>query len=239
MTFSPGCVQHFRRFLHPDTWEKLDYAVPACPFQSEVGRSDLEVFTLLTVGNRISDKGIPEVLRAYEVLRQRHGSKVRMLLVSNRVPRNWHLPEGVVLYDTPRMSPGLKAAVYRSADVLVELSYIDSLTNMLAKSLRKPAGGGQVPAVCGCQKPRNALRNYVGPSSVAEPTGLIRRFGTLARGEDQPRRGGGRTIGQRPIIRPDARPGACTAWERSGGEAGGGGGPAPRGDWEEKGNARI
>jgi len=126
--YSPGSLDHFRRFLTPEVWPKLDYVLPAFPHQPEVEASRDEAFTILTIGNRFFDKGFPEALRAFEILRARHGPRVRMALVSYTVPHGWRLPEGVAVYDTPRMTPELKAGVYRSADVLLELSYVDSLT---------------------------------------------------------------------------------------------------------------
>ncbi len=128
ITYSRGSAEHFRQFLDPEVWGKLDYVFPAYPSQPEAGRSRDRVFTVLTIGDRFSDKGIPEALSAFELLRQRHGTGVRMVLVSSSVPRGYRLPEGVVVHDTPRMSPELRSAIYRSADVLVELPYLDSLT---------------------------------------------------------------------------------------------------------------
>ncbi len=129
VTLSRGLVEHFRHFLAPDVWPKLDYVFPAFPSQPDgQGRSD-DTFTILTIGNRLSDKGIPELLRAFEVLRERHGRRVRMVLVSGTVPRGWHLPDGVALQDTVRMSPALKTSIYRSADVLVVPAFWETLGN--------------------------------------------------------------------------------------------------------------
>jgi len=131
VTLSRGLVEHFRHFLAPDVWPKLDYAFPAWPSQPDLQmRSDDDAFTILTIGNRVSDKGIPEVLRAFEVLRERHGGRrVRMVLVSGTVPPEWHLPEGVAVCNTLRMTPALKTSVYGSADVLVVPAFWETLGN--------------------------------------------------------------------------------------------------------------
>ncbi len=134
ITYSPGSAEHFRQFLDPAVWDKLDYVFPAYPFQPEVARSREGVFTVLTIGDRFSDKGIPEALSAFEVLRARYGTRVQMVLVSSTVPSDYRLPEGVVVHDTPRMSPEHRSAIYRSADVLVELPYLDSLTCQIEAS---------------------------------------------------------------------------------------------------------
>ena len=125
---SRGAVEQARQFLSPETWPKLEYVFPAWPAPRTANGSEREAFTLLTIGNRLSDEGAPEVLRAFEVLRARHGSGVRMILVSCGVPAGYRLPDGVELVDTPRMGPELKARVYHSADVLVMPSYWDSVT---------------------------------------------------------------------------------------------------------------
>ncbi len=129
VTLSRGLVEHFRQFLAPDVWPKLDYVFPAWPSQPDVQTRSDGAFTILTIGNRLSDKGIPEVLGAFEVLRERHGRRVRMVLVSGTVPRGWHLPEGVALCNTLRMSPALKTSIYGSADVLVVPAFWETLGN--------------------------------------------------------------------------------------------------------------
>jgi len=134
ITYSRGSAEHFRHFLHPEVWDKIDCVFPAYPFQPEAARSRHGAFTVLAIGDRFSDKGIPEALNAFEVLRKRHGGRVRMVLVSSSVPSGYRLPEGVVVHDTPRMSPELRSAIYRSADVLVELPYLDSLTCLIEAS---------------------------------------------------------------------------------------------------------
>lgn len=127
VTHSRGLVKHFEQFLAADVWPKLDYVFPACPSQPEEEESNGEDFTILSIARRLSDKGIPEALRAFEILRRRHGPRVRMVLVSGAVPRGYRLPEGVVVHDTLLMSPALKATLYRSADVLVEPVYSEAV----------------------------------------------------------------------------------------------------------------
>ncbi len=135
VTVSQGILEHCREFLAPDVWPKLHCAYGAFPTQPEVARAGDGPFTVLTIGNRLSDKGIPEVLEAFEILRARHGARVRMVLVSagqHRLKR-MRLPEGVEVVDTGParsnlMGPELKARTYGSADVLALPTYIDTST---------------------------------------------------------------------------------------------------------------
>ncbi len=101
--------------------------LPCLSIQPAAQVSDREAFTVLLVGNRFSDKGFPEALAAFDALRARHGSRVRLVLVSAGVPDGWSLPDGVALTDTHRMSAELKANVYRSADVLVVPAYSETI----------------------------------------------------------------------------------------------------------------
>lgn len=94
ITMTPALAEHFRRVLGPEVWPKIDYAYPAFPAQPDVKRLRNGTFTLLTIGNRLSDKGIPEALRAFEILRGRHGAAVRMVLVSKALPAGYRVPEG-------------------------------------------------------------------------------------------------------------------------------------------------
>jgi len=123
LTFSAGLVEHFKQFLRPELWPKLDYVYPAYPEQLECEPSADEPFTILVIASRFSDKGVPEALRAYRALRERHGARVRMILVSQAVPENYQLPEGVIHHNIPRMSQEFKAQVYRSSDVLLLPNY--------------------------------------------------------------------------------------------------------------------
>ena len=128
MTFSRGLVEHFKLFLHPDLWPKLDFVYPACPLRpahevEEDRHRPEQPFTILVIASRFSDKGVPEALRAFEILRHRHGFKVRMNLVSQAVPLSHKLPQGVTLHDVVLMSPRFRARMYRSADVLLLPNY--------------------------------------------------------------------------------------------------------------------
>lgn len=124
---SRGAVEQAREVLSPEAGGKLDYVFPAYPPQPEAENGRHDTFTLLTIANRVSDEGVPEALRAFEALRERHGPRIRMVVVSNRVGREHPLPEGVDLCSTDLMGPDLKARIYRSADVLVLPSYWDSV----------------------------------------------------------------------------------------------------------------
>ncbi len=119
LTFSRGLVEHFKLFLDPDLWHKLDYVYPAYPTQPTYERRDDQPFTILVIASRFSDKGLPEALRAFDILRQRHGARVRMNLVSQAVPPGYRLPEGVVVHDVILMSRELKTRMYQTADVLL------------------------------------------------------------------------------------------------------------------------
>jgi len=125
-TYSAGLRDHSRRYLRSDLWPKFDYLYPCFPSQGEYPRPDPEPFTILSIASRFSDKGIPEALEAFRVLRDRHGARVRMIVVSQMVPADYPLPEGVVVYDTPRMSDSLKTRLFRSAHVLFIPCYSDS-----------------------------------------------------------------------------------------------------------------
>lgn len=117
-TFSQGLADHCKTFLSPDLWPKLEFAYPAYPAQEEYEHTADAPFNILIIASRWSDKGMPEALRAYEILRHRHGSRVRLTLVSQAVPEGTVLPEGVTHHDVPQMSPAFKAQIYQSADVL-------------------------------------------------------------------------------------------------------------------------
>lgn len=144
LTVSRGILEHCREFLAPDVWPKLHCAYGAFPTQPDVARAKDEPFTILSIGNRLSDKGIPEVLAAFEILRARYGERVRMVLVSNLEKASALVPEGVEVVNPAagsrprlrdgrvgrlrRMGPALKARVYRCADVLALPVYIDTST---------------------------------------------------------------------------------------------------------------
>jgi glycosyltransferase involved in cell wall biosynthesis len=111
-------VEHFKSFLPADLWWKLDYAYPAFPVQAAYQKVESDTFTILLIASRFSDKGVPEALRAFEILRQRHGENVQLNLVCQTVPQNYKLPQGVRHYNVPWLTPELKTQLYRTADVL-------------------------------------------------------------------------------------------------------------------------
>ncbi|MDQ1300941.1 MAG: hypothetical protein QG637_862 [Chloroflexota bacterium] len=124
-TYSLGLMDHSRRYLHPDLWRKLGVVYAAFPLQPEPPRPPERPFTIFVIAGRFSDKGVPEALLAFRVLRQRHGAAVRLILVSQAVPPGYVLPEGVTHYNTPRLTEELKATLFRSAHVLVSPCYSD------------------------------------------------------------------------------------------------------------------
>jgi glycosyltransferase involved in cell wall biosynthesis len=101
--------------------------------QAHSPRTARSSFTILTVGDRFSDKGVLEAIDAYQILRGRHGEAVRIPLVCARrsavnagLPPEYVLPEGVTLYDST-MSDDVKAAFYQAADVFVLPNYRDTV----------------------------------------------------------------------------------------------------------------
>lgn len=124
-TITGGLMEHSKRYVRPELWHKLDYLYPAYPAQPEVERSS-GPFTILVIASRFYDKGVPEALNAFRVLRTRHGAAVRMNLVSQDVPAGYELPVGVTLHNVPRMSPEFKSEMYRTADVLFLPVYSDT-----------------------------------------------------------------------------------------------------------------
>jgi len=125
-TYSAGLVEHSRRYLHPDLWPKLGHIYLCAPSQPTTSPPPDDPFTILMIASRYSDKGLPEALQAFRVMHQRHGNAVRMLLVTQAIPANYPLPEGVIHYDTPRMSDGLKKQVFQAAHVLYIPCYSDT-----------------------------------------------------------------------------------------------------------------
>jgi glycosyltransferase involved in cell wall biosynthesis len=127
-TYNMGLLNHSKYYLAPELWHKFGYVYSASfPAQSVYQRPPNRPFTILTIASRFSDKGIPEVLEVFRVLHYRHGKNVRLILVSQAVPPNYSLPEGVVHYDIPRMSYELKKQLFQSAHVLFIPCYSDSL----------------------------------------------------------------------------------------------------------------
>jgi glycosyltransferase involved in cell wall biosynthesis len=133
-TYSAGLVEHSKRYLRPELWHKLGHIYLCYPHQADYTRPPEWPFTILTIASRYSDKGLPEALQAFRVLRERHDGQVRLLLVSQAVPPNCRLPDGVVHYDTPRMSEELKAQLFQSAHVLYIPCYSDSVVPIVEAS---------------------------------------------------------------------------------------------------------
>jgi glycosyltransferase involved in cell wall biosynthesis len=133
VTYSPGMTEHFKEFLSPDLWPKLTHCYPSAPQQPSAQRPREAAFTILTVGNRFAEKGIPEALEAYKILRERHRDGVRMLLACRDLPGDLRLPAGVTAFSTHRMTEELKSTVYRAADVLLLPVYWD-LVNSFAEA---------------------------------------------------------------------------------------------------------
>ncbi len=125
-TYSAGLVRHSRRYLHPDLWHKLGVVYQVFPTQAELPKPPGRPFTILCIASRFSDKGVPEVLETFRILRSRHGADVQLVLVCQAMPRGWSLPEGVIHHDIPRMNDAFKEAVYRQADVLFIPAYSDT-----------------------------------------------------------------------------------------------------------------
>jgi len=140
-TYSAGLVEHSRRYLYPDLWSKLGHIYLCAPSQPIAPPPPGSPFTILMIASRYSDKGLPEALQAFRVMRQRHGNAVRMLLVTQAIPSNYSLPEGVIHYDTPRMSASLKKQVFQAAHVLYIPCYSDTAVPLCE------AGSFGVPAL--------------------------------------------------------------------------------------------
>ena len=121
-----GMTRHAKRYVRPDLWHKLDHAYLTFPTQPEYEIESGRPFTILTISSRFYDKGVPEAIKAYEILRGRHGEAVRMILVSQAVPPGFHLPDGVTHHTTPRMSDQFKRDIYQSSDVSLLPVYSDT-----------------------------------------------------------------------------------------------------------------
>jgi glycosyltransferase involved in cell wall biosynthesis len=75
-------------------------------------------FTILVIASRFYDKGVPVALKAFEVLRERHGSQVQMLLVCDCLPTGYPVPDGVTIYAVRPLSNTLKAKLYSNSHVV-------------------------------------------------------------------------------------------------------------------------
>jgi len=126
-TYSAGLVAHSRKYLHPDLWSKFGYLYPVFPAQPEYEHPAEQPFRILVIASRFSDKGVPEAVEAFRVLRQRHGRNVEMSIVTQAVPRGYQLPEGVTLHDVPRMSETMKRRMFQSSHVLLLPCYSDTV----------------------------------------------------------------------------------------------------------------
>jgi glycosyltransferase involved in cell wall biosynthesis len=75
-------------------------------------------FTVLVIGSRFYDKGVPIALKVFEILRQRYPGRVQMLLVCDAVPSGYPIPDGVTLYTQRPLPDTLKANLYCRSHVL-------------------------------------------------------------------------------------------------------------------------
>ena len=116
---SKGIINHSKRYISdPALHEKFDnlyYPYPTQPLRV----MDLSgPFTILVIATRFYDKGIPVALKVFEVLRERHGSQVQMLLVCDCLPTGYPIPDGVTIYAVRPLSNTLKAKLYSNSHVL-------------------------------------------------------------------------------------------------------------------------
>lgn len=117
-TFSRGLMQHCQSFVSLELRPKFDFVYPAFPIQKVREKPARKAFTILVIASRWSDKGVPEALETFAILRARHGERARMVLVSQDVPSSFEIPDGVMLYRIPALSLAEKARFYGEADVL-------------------------------------------------------------------------------------------------------------------------
>lgn len=125
LTVTEGTVEHSKRYVRPELWEKLDYVYPAYPAQ-DVRPAAARPFTIASIASRWSDKGMPEVLDAYAALRQRFGNDVRMTIVASKVPDNTVLSKDINVIEVARMDVAMKERIFRSADLLLLPCYSDT-----------------------------------------------------------------------------------------------------------------
>jgi glycosyltransferase involved in cell wall biosynthesis len=133
LTLSPGMVEHFKQFLAPELWPKLRFLYPAAPTPPVTGSHNGDVFRILTVASRFSDKGVPEVLQAFEQLRARHGKAVELMLLCHQVPARYRpLPDGTTLYDDPPFIPASrKHQIFGRANAMCILNFWEGPTSIM------------------------------------------------------------------------------------------------------------
>ena len=96
LTLSKGLMRHSKRYISdPSLHQKFDYVYPCYPTQKPRVMDISGPFTILTIASRFYDKGVPIALKAFEVLRERYGSQVQMILVCHCLPTGYPIPDGV------------------------------------------------------------------------------------------------------------------------------------------------
>jgi glycosyltransferase involved in cell wall biosynthesis len=119
LAMSKGLMRHSKRYISdPALHEKFDYLYQCYPTQKPRVMDLSGPFTILTIATRFYDKGVPVALKAFEALRERHGSQVQMLLVCDCLPTGYPIPEGVTIYTVRPLSNTLKAKLYSNSHVL-------------------------------------------------------------------------------------------------------------------------
>lgn len=116
-TFSKGLMKHCQSFVDESLWPKFDYVYPAYPVQKEYQKPESDTFNILVISSRYTEKGVPEALRAFKILRERHGERVTMDLVLHDLPSDCILPEGVTRHAIFQMNHAIKERLYHKADV--------------------------------------------------------------------------------------------------------------------------
>jgi len=135
VTISPGMIEHFKQFLAPELWPKLRCLYPAAPAPPVLSTPNGDVFRILTVASRFSDKGVPEVLQIFDELRARHGTEVELMLLCHKVPEGYPLPDGTTLYDDPPFIPeGFKQRLFSSANAMLIANFWEGPTSIMEAS---------------------------------------------------------------------------------------------------------
>lgn len=119
LAMSKGLMSHSKRFISdPSLHEKFDYLYPCYPTQKPRVMDLSGPFTILSIASRFYDKGVPAALKAFEVLRERYGSQVQMILVCDCLPAGYPIPDGVTIYAVRPLSNTLKAKLYSNSHVI-------------------------------------------------------------------------------------------------------------------------